>query len=262
MTSRIEDYALLSDARTAALVSRGGSIDWLCMPRFDSPSMFGALLGDEGHGAWSVRPVDPDARATRRYDDGTFTLVTRWQTADGVAEVVDALAVTGQLGPRRTDLVRRVRGVTGAVRFQQELRIRFDYARAVPWVRRRTDLGTDTLVAIAGPDAVVLRGAAVRAADHVHRGTFTVTAGRSRDLVLTWFPSMEDPPPPIDVDEALASTSTWWREWSSRISTPSPYGDEVLRSLLVLRALTHRDTGGIVAAATTSLPEDFGGSRN
>lgn len=258
----IEDYALLSDSRTAALVSREGAIDWLCLPRFDSPSIFGALLGTDEHGSWRLRPTDASARPTRRYDDATFTLVTLWETETGTAEVHELLAIAAEDAPRRTDLVRRIMGMSGTVEFTQHLRMRFDYARAVPWMRQRPDLGGDAVVGIAGPDAVIVRGGRLAAADHVHRGTVEVSAGETRDLVLSWFPSAETAPPALDVDAAVARTRDWWRSWAERIDAPERYRGEVMRSLLVLRALTHRDTGGIVAAATTSLPEDFGGVRN
>lgn len=264
MAAPIEDYALLSDCRTAALVSRDGSIDWLCLPRFDSPSIFGALLGDEEHGCWRLRPINRDARATRHYDDSTFTLVTRWECADGVAEVRELLAVTDERrgGARTSDLVRRIVGVEGSVTFDHSIRFRFDYARSLPWVRQRRNVEVPELVAIAGPDAVSVRGATLQAAEHVHRGTCQVAAGETLDLVLSWHPSAEPAPPPLDVDDAIAQTTTWWRSWAARVDAPPAYREQVLRSLLILRALTHRDTGGIVAAATTSLPEQFGGVRN
>lgn len=264
MPDAIEDYALLSSCRTAALVSRSGSIDWLCLPRFDSPSMFAALLGDEHQGRWSLRPADPDATCTRRYDGDTFTLVTCWTTRDGIAEVRDCLPVDTQRrdAARRVDLVRRVVGIEGQVRFAQELRLRFDYARALPWVRQREGAHGPELTAIAGPDAVVVRGDRLDADDHVHRGEVTVAAGDVRDLVLTWHPSHRRPPAPLDVDDALAASETWWRTWASHIDTHDVHRPLVVRSLLTLRALTHHDTGGIVAAVTTSLPEQFGGSRN
>ncbi|MGN6272311.1 MAG: glycoside hydrolase family 15 protein [Protaetiibacter sp.] len=264
MASPIEDYALLSDSRTAALVSRDGSIDWLCLPRFDSPSIFGALLGEEEHGCWKLRPSDPDARVTRAYHDGTFTLVTRWECADGVAEVHELLTVADERrgGSRTTDLVRRIVGVSGTVEFSHSIRFRFAYARSVPWVRQRKGATEPEILAIAGPDAVSVRGTPLRADDHVHTGTCSVSAGDTLDLVLSWHPSAEPPPPPLDVDEAIEKTRVWWQSWADRIDAPAEYRDEVVRSLLILRALTHRDTGGIVAAATTSLPEQFGGVRN
>ncbi|MCW3156527.1 glycoside hydrolase family 15 protein [Micropruina sonneratiae] len=263
MPTPLEDYALLSDCRTAALVSRHGSIDWLCLPRYDSASVFGAVLGDAEHGRWQLRPTDPDAVVTRRYDDGTFLLITRWTTSGGVTEVHDVLPVDRRRVDvvRRIDLVRRVVGVTGTVEFEQELRFRFDYARAVPWVRQLP--GPEPgLLAIAGPDALVYRGAHLEARDHAHAGRFTVTAGETRDLTLTWHPSHHRLPRRLDVDTALERTRRWWQEWADRIDTHEVEHDLVVRSLLVLRALTHRDTGGIIAAPTTSLPEEFGGVRN
>ncbi|WP_029145320.1 glycoside hydrolase family 15 protein [Microbacterium luticocti] len=260
----IEDYALLSNCRTAALVSRDGSIDWLCLPRLDSASVFGALLGDERHGCWGLRPADPDARATRRYDGDTFVLITRWQTADGVAEVHDVMPVDPRrhVNADRIDVVRRVIGVHGLVEFDQTLRMRFDYARAMPWVRQTGTPDEPELVAMAGPDAVTVRGGLLRAADHVHRGKVAVEAGQSVDLALTWFPSHLDVPDRLDVDAAFEQTRRWWQRWADRISHDGAHRDEVVRSLLILRALTDHETGGIAAAATTSLPEDFGGVRN
>ncbi|MCT9821528.1 glycoside hydrolase family 15 protein [Microbacterium sp. W1N] len=260
----IQDYALLSDCRTAALVSRSGSIDWLCVPRFDSPSVFGALLGTEEQGSWQLRPTDAAATATRAYDRDTFTLVTRWTTATGVAEVHDLLPVTERhpAAEARVDLVRRVVGVSGTVTFTHRLRMRFDYARAVPWVRQHRGGAARELIAIAGPDALVLRGVALDPVDHAHAGEVTVAAGETSDAVLTWYPSHHEPPAPLDVDHAAGHTARWWQRWADRIQTREVHRAEVVRSLLVLRALTHRDTGGIVAAATTSLPEQFGGSRN
>ncbi|MET0673773.1 MAG: glycoside hydrolase family 15 protein, partial [Microbacterium pygmaeum] len=258
MASPIEDYAILSDCHTAALVSREGSIDWLCLPRYDSPSTFGALLGNPDHGRWSLRPSDPDAVTTRRYDAEGFVLITRWETADGVAEVVDLMPH----GDRRADVIRRIRGISGSVQFEQELRVRFDYARAVPWMHQAGTEDEPALVAIAGPDALVVRGAPLTANDHFHTGTISVSTGETVDLTLTWFPAHREVPGPVDVDRALATTAAWWATWADSIEHEGPYHDEVVRSLLVLRALTHEDTGGIVAAATTSLPEDFGGVRN
>lgn len=260
----IEDYALLSSCRTAALVSREGSIDWLCLPRFDSGSAFAALLGGPDHGCWRLRPADASATSTRRYDEDTFTLITRWETATGVAEVHDCLPVdTRHLDlVHRVDLVRRIVGVSGEVGFAQEVRLRLDYARALPWVRQTGTDGAPEITAIAGPDAVVIRGAALTADDHVHRGTVTVPAGTRRDLVLTWHPSHHRAPAPLDVDGALGTTRRWWSEWAARIDTHDVHRGAVVRSLLTLRALTHRDTGGIIAAPTTSLPEQFRGARN
>ncbi|PVE94885.1 glycoside hydrolase family 15 protein [Microbacterium sp. TPD7012] len=258
MPAPIEDYALLSDCRTGALVSRDGSIDWLCLPRFDAPSLFGALLGEPGNGRWSLRPTDDTAVPHRHYISDTFLLVTRWETASGVAEVQEFLP----LHPTRTDVVRRIVGISGQVEFATELRLHFDYSRRLPWVRQVGTREEPALRATAGPEAVIVRGLQLVAEDHVHRGTVTLGAGEHRDLVLSWFPSHEHPPRPLDVEDAIAGTRAWWQGWASGIEHDGPYRAEVVRSLLVLRALTNRDTGGIVAAATTSLPEQFGGSRN
>ena len=258
MPAPIEDYALLSDCRTAALVSKEGSIDWLCVPRFDSASVFGALLGEPEHGRWSLHPLATEARVTRAYLPDTFILVSRWETPEGVAEVHEFLS----LHDDRTHLVRRVVGICGVVDLETELRLHFDYARALPWVRQ---IGTDAepaLWATAGPDAVVVRGVQLSASDHAHVGSVTVAEGETVDLVLSWFGSSQRTPEPLAVDRSLAVTRSWWQGWASSIRHDGPHRDAVTRSLLTLRALTHRDTGGIIAAATTSLPEEFGGSRN
>ncbi|MBS1675209.1 MAG: glycoside hydrolase family 15 protein [Actinobacteria bacterium] len=259
----IEDYALLSDARTAALVSRDGDIDWLCAPRLDSASLLGALLGGAEQGRWSLRPADPLAVATRRYDDDSFCLVTRWECADGVAEVREWMPVPEDpTDDERTDVIRQITGVSGAVAFVQELRLRFDYARALPWVRQTGTREEPELTAAAGPDAVVVRGAMLHAQGHSHVGTVEVAAGASAALSLTWFPSYRPTPEARELKEAWRATHRWWRDWAARMREHGPYRDAVRRSKLVLRALTNRDTGGIAAAATTSLPEDFGGERN
>jgi len=273
-TPPIEDYALLSDGRTAALVSRAGSIDWFCAPRLDSASLFGALLGGVEQGHWSLRPADAHATATRHYDGDTFCLVTRWESGDGVAEVREWMPVLlakepgslegaqAALGADRTDIVRRVVGISGRMSFAQELRLRFDYARALPWVRQTGSAGSPELTATAGPDAVVVRGAELQPHGHSHVGTVEVAAGESRELTLTWFPSYRAVPAALDVEAAERATSAWWRDWADGIAHEGPHEDDVRRSLLLLRALTNRETGGIAAAATTSLPEEFGGARN
>jgi len=254
----LENYALIGDLHTGCLVGTDGSVDWLCFPRFDSASMFGALLGDRDHGRWLVAPVDAEATSTRRYLDDTFVLVTRWTTSTGVVEVTDFMPI----GDRRADLVRRVTGVEGTVTLHEDLRIRFGYSTALPWVRQLPDGDDVALVATAGPDAVVVRGPHLTAADHTHAARFDVAAGETVDMTLTWYPSHREPPTPIDVDERLAQTTAWWRDWASRCEVTGAWSAEVRRSLLILRALTNEDTGGIVAAATTSLPEQLGGSRN
>lgn len=252
----IEDYALIGDCHTGALVGSDGSIDWLCLPRFDSPSTFGALLGDEDHGHWRIAPVGAERCTSRAYLRDTFVLITRWETETGVVEVVDLMPH----GDRRADLVRRVRGVSGTVRMEQVLRIRFDYADAVPWIRQAPE--HDGLLAVAGPDAVVVRGPHLTADGMAHRATFEVREGEIVDTVLTWYPSHRPPPDAVDVSGCIDETVGWWRTWAESCSDLGRYDAEVRRSLLVLRALTHEDTGGVVAAATTSLPEQDGGVRN
>jgi len=258
MALDIEDYALISDCHTAALVGLDGSIDWLCLPRYDSASMFGALLGDENQGRWLLAPADPDATVTRSYVDDTFILSTIWTTETGSVEVLDFMPH----GDRRADLVRRVRGLTGSVALKQDLRIRFEYGATIPWVRQLTGEATHGLIAVAGPDAVVVRGPHLQAADHRHVSDFTVSAGETVDVQMTWYRSERNTPHAVDVDAAYRNTADWWARWAIRCTAQGPYREQVLRSLLVLRALTHESTGGIVAAATTSLPEEFGGSRN
>ncbi|MES2092193.1 MAG: glycoside hydrolase family 15 protein [Actinomycetota bacterium] len=258
MALRIEDYALIGDCHTAALVGRDGSIDWLCLPRFDSPSTFGALLGTKDHGRWLLAPAGEVLSTSRRYEEDTFILVTRWVTEEGEVEVTDFMPY----GDRRADLIRRVTGIRGSVPMTMDLRFRFGYADALPWVRQVPDEHGHGLVAVAGPDAVIVRGPALRASDHTHVAEFTVTAGETVDSSLTWYPSHRQPPARLPIEERLADTIRWWRAWAALCVASPVYHDEVHRSLLVLRALTHEDTGGIVAAATTSLPEHFGGSRN
>lgn len=254
----IEDYAVIGDCHTAALVGRNGSIDWLCLPRFDSASTFGALLGDENHGRWMLAPTDPQATSTRRYVDDTFILVTTWTTPTGVVEVTDLMPH----GDRQADVIRSVRGVSGSVELHVELRVRFGYADALPWVRQVPERGRHALIAIAGPDAIVVRGPELTAHDHVHGADFTVAKGETVDLTLTWYPSHRAVPPAVPIAKRIRATEKWWRSWAERSQQSPVYTEEVRRSLLVLRALTHEDTGGIVAAATTSLPEEFGGQRN
>ena len=259
----IADYAMLGDCHTAALLGRDGSIDWACFPRFDSPSLFGALLGTEDHGRWLLAPKDPVLATSRRYEDSTFVLITRWMTETGEVEVTDFMPY----GNRRADIIRRVRGIHGTVTMRQEVQLRFDYADTLPWIRQlreaRPRQSTQrTLLAVAGPEAVIIRGPRLTSEDRRHVSEFTVAAGEVEDIVLTWFPSHRKVPPRVDVDKLLHQTARWWRTWASRAEDPGAYDSYVRRSLLVLRALTHQDTGGIVAAVTTSLPEDLGGVRN
>jgi GH15 family glucan-1,4-alpha-glucosidase len=258
MSRAIEDYAMISDCRTAALVGNDGSIDWLCLPRYDSASTFGALLGSSDHGRWLLAPVDDSATAVRQYRGNSFVLVTRWTTATGVVEVTDLMPH----GNHRADVIRRIHGISGTVELQEELVIRFGYADNLPWVRQLAEADDHHLVAIAGPDGLVRRGPRLTATDHRHRGTLSVSQGETVDLSITWFPAHRPIPGQINVTHLIEQTVQWWEDWAANCSYTGPHHREVVRSLLVLRALTHEDTGGIVAAATTSLPESFGGTRN
>ncbi len=263
MPLAIEDYALIGDCHTGALVGTDGSIDWLCLPRFDSPSTFGALLGDKEHGHWRLSPVGVDRCTSRAYETDSFVLVSRWETDTGEVEVVDLMPH----GDRRADVVRRVRGIRGTVRMEQVIRIRFDYADAIPWIRQSPEHDAPgehghAILAVAGPDAVVIRGPHLAPDDLAHRAEFDVAEGEIVDTVLTWYPAHRSPPPPVEVDERLKHTLRWWQSWADGCDELGRYDAEVRRSLLVLRALTHEDTGGVVAAATTSLPEEEGGVRN
>src|ERR1700712_2885567 len=200
MALPIEDYALISHCHTAALVGKDGSIDWLCLPRYDSPSTFGALLGDKNHGRWLIAPTDSKAHSRREYTGNTFILVTVWTTATGVVEVTDFMPH----GDRRADVVRRVRGISGSVEMTVDLRMRFAYSSAIPWVRQQKEgTGPDarnSLVAIAGPDALVFRGPELTPRNHSHGREFTVTAGEIVDTVMTWYPSHREPPAARDLD--------------------------------------------------------------
>ncbi|MEJ3404104.1 glycoside hydrolase family 15 protein [Rathayibacter sp. YIM 133350] len=258
MTQPIEDYALLSNSRTCALVGKDGSIDWLCLPRFDSPSAFGALLGTPDHGRWLLRPEDPDATLERHYLTDTFTVVNTWTTKEGVVEVLDTMPRTrGHI-----DVLRQVRGIRGTVPMRQEIRIRFAYASALPWVRQIEEDGSPALLAVCGPDAIIVRGPRLNARNHLHESLFSVGEGEVQRISLSWFPSNEQAPPRPDGDSAFIASGQWWSNWAATCEHDGPYRDQVVRSLLVLRALTHEETGGIVAAATTSLPEQLGGPRN
>ena len=260
MATPIEDYALISDLHTGALVSRSGSIDWLCLPRFDSPSVFGAMLGTEEHGRWLLAPDQPGARVLRRdYLESTFILQTCWRTDSGEALVTDFMPVKD----RRASVVRRVEGLRGTVLMRQELEVRFNYGTTVPWMRRETHGDSERLLCIAGPSAMVLNGGNIpHGSDHRHIGEFLVRAGETVDLELLWYPSHRETPDGVDIDAALARTTRYWQDWAGLCVDGERYPLPVRRSLLVLRALTHEDTGGIVAAPTMSLPEEFGGSRN
>ena len=256
MAARIEDYALLGDCETAALVSRAGSIDWLCFPRFDSPACFAALLGSEEHGRWAIAPVGEVRRVSRRYRPGTLVLETELETADGVVALIDYM-------PPRTperDVVRIVEGRRGRVALRMELIIRFDYGSIVPWVRR----AEGGIRATAGPDTLhLLSDVEVHGEDYRTVADFTLGAGERRAFRLLWSPTFDRArPAPKDPLENLAETERWWRAWSGRCSYHGPWEEAVHASSIALKALTYAPTGAIVAAATTSLPEELGGVRN
>ncbi|MGN6203950.1 glycoside hydrolase family 15 protein [Humibacter sp.] len=258
MALGIEDYGLISDCYSAALVGRDGSIDWLCLPHYDSPSMFGALLGTEEQGRWLLAPAEPRATSARHYDGETTVLVTRWLTSEGEVEVTDFMPAADD----RATVIRRVRGISGTVRMHVAIRIRFGYADALPWVRLQKEGTENVLLAVAGGDSAVVRGLELEADGNSHVADFTVAEGEVVDMSLSWFASHTSPPEPPKVDALLKGTKKWWTEWAERCQYEGPYREAVVRSLITLRALTFTETGGIVAAATTSLPEEFGGERN
>ncbi len=255
MSARIEDYALIGDCETGALVGRDGSIDWLCFPRFDSPACFAALLGTPDHGRWLIAPAGEVRAVRRRYRAGTLVLETEFETAEGVATVIDCM-------PPRTknpDIVRMVVGKRGKVRMCVELIIRMDYGSLVPWVRR-TKRG---LYAVGGPDALLLTTPVELTGENFrHVGEFTVSEGQRVPFILTWGPSHLPAPPQEDVEKEIDATEKCWREWSQRCTYEGEWHDPVVRSLITLKALTYAPTGGLVASVTTSLPECIGGVRN
>jgi GH15 family glucan-1,4-alpha-glucosidase len=256
MALRIEEYAMIGDCETAALVGLDGSIDWLCWPRFDSPACFANLLGKPENGRWLIAPKEAPLRTSRRYRPGTLVLETEFQTATGTAAVVDFMPPADGTA----DLVRLVVGRASRVRFHTELVVRFDYGATVPWVSRLKDGVID---AIAGPERLALRTpVSLHGEDLKTVGEFEVRAGETIPFVLSHGPSFERPPPAVDPFDALARTEAFWRAWSDRCPEVGPYTEAVKRSLITLKALTYRRTGGIVAAATTSLPEQLGGTRN
>ena len=255
MASRIEDYAMIGDCETAALVGRDGSIDWLCWPRFDSAACFAGLLGTSENGRWLLCPEAGPLEVQRRYRPGTLILETEFRTNTGTAMIIDFMPVDGA-----SDLVRIVCGLSGTVRFQTELVLRFDYGSTVPWVTRNED---GTIEAIAGPERAVLHTSAnLHGEDLKTVGCFTVDAEQTVSFVLSYGRSFVRPPEPIDPFESLECTEAFWREWSDRCPEVGPWTEVVKRSLITLKALTYAPSGGIVAAATTSLPECLGGTRN
>jgi GH15 family glucan-1,4-alpha-glucosidase len=253
---RIEDYGLIGDMRSAALVGRNGSLDWLCLPRFDSASCFAALLGDAGHGRWLIAPNGQEVATSRRYRPGTLVLESDFETPDGVVRVIDFMPRRGDGPPR---VMRIVECLSGSVSMHMELVLRPDYGSIVPWV----ELAPDGAVATAGPDAFRLVTIVPLAVENgTIRADFTLTAGMRARFALSWHVSFEEAPSAEDADSALARTEAWWREWSGRCTYDGAYRDEVLTSLIALKAMTSETTGGVVAAPTTSLPEDIGSVRN
>jgi GH15 family glucan-1,4-alpha-glucosidase len=251
----IEDYAMIGDCLTAALVSRQGSIDWLCLPDFDSPACFASLLGTPENGRWSIAPADPIRAVRRNYRDGTLILETHFETETGSATLIDCM-VTGRDTPQ---LLRVVAGIKGQVRMKLEFVIRFDYGSVVPWVRR-IDGG---ISAIAGPDTIRLRaGVPLQGRDMKTEAEFTVSKGQRIPFDLVWYPSHLEEPAEVTIEDVLRDTEKWWCQWSDRCAYQGKWRDAVLRSLVTLKALTFMPTGGIVASPTTSLPERLGGVRN
>jgi GH15 family glucan-1,4-alpha-glucosidase len=255
MPSRIEDYALIGDCQTAALVARDGSIDWLCVPRFDSPACFAALLGTPEHGRWLLAPAGEVRTVRRRYRTDTLVLETEFETDAGVVAIVDCM-------PLRTtapDVIRLVEGRRGRVAMRMELVMRPAYGSRVPWVRRVDG----DLLAVAGGDALRLRSTVAFHGENLRTvADFVVTEGQTAAFELTWFPSHEAAPPPVDPEDAVRRTESWWRDWAARCTHEGQWREAVVRSLITLKALTYAPTGGLVAAATTSLPEQLGGVRN
>jgi len=255
LSKPIEDYALIGDCHTAALVSKNGAIDWLCLPHFDSGACFAALLGTAENGHWTICPTGTIRGVSRRYREGTLILETQFETETGSVILIDCMI------PRdgQPELVRVVSGKRGKVDIRMEFVLRFDYGSVVPWVRR-TKTG---ISALAGPDMVSLRtDLPLRGEDFKTTAEFTVTEGQQISFDLTWYPSNTEEPPSIDVNAAIQETESWWRKWSGQCPYPGKWRDAVVRSLITLKALTFLPTGGIVAAPTTSLPEAIGGVRN
>ena len=256
MQSRIEDYALIGDCETAALVSRTGSIDWLCWPRFDSGACFAALLGGAEHGRWQIAPRAPNARVTRRYREHTLILETDFETPEGAVTVVDFMPLRGHA----SDVARIVIGRRGRVEMRMELVLRFYYGAFVPWVTRLDD---GRLRAVAGPDMVVLdTKVPTEGVGLTTVANFAVSEGDFVPFVLTYSPSHLPPHQPVNVRKALNDTEKYWKEWSAKGKYRGEWAEAVDRSLITLKALTYKPTGGIVAAPTTSLPEQLGGQRN
>src|SRR5712691_8747114 len=252
---RIEDYALIGDLQTAALLSREGSIDWCCFPRFDSGACFAALLGATDYRRWLLAPASPIRSSTRRYRTDTLILESIFETDEGAVRAIDFMPPRDEV----PDIVRIVEGLDGEVPMRSELVIRLDFGHIVPWVRRVDH----TRLAIAGPDGLAYRTPVeARGEDMKTVSEFTLAAGERIPFVLSWYPSHLPPPDEIDPEQALDDTEEFWLDWASVCTHAGDYHDEIHQSLLVLKALTYAPTGGIVAAPTTSLPEQIGGVRN
>ncbi|MFP3913243.1 MAG: glycoside hydrolase family 15 protein [Actinomycetota bacterium] len=259
MSRPIEHYGLIGDTETAALVGADGSIDWLCLPRFDSGACFAALLGGPEHGRWRIAPADAGAATRRRYRGDTLVLETEFRTGTGAARLIDFMSPRPDTQSGEIDLVRIVEGISGQVEMEMELAIRFDYGSVVPWVTRREG----RLQAVAGPDALTLdTPVETRGEDLRTVAEFTVREGQQVPFVLAWHPSHLPAPDPIDARATLSHTQDWWETWISRCRFQGEHREAVFRSLITLKALTYRPTGGILAAPTTSLPEELGGVRN
>jgi len=253
--TKIEDYAFLSDTQTGALVSRDGCVDWLCFPRFDSPACFASLLGARENGRWFFHPDEEVERTRRRYRDETLVLETEIETKSGAVRLIDFMPPRGE----NPDIIRIVEGLRGKMSMHMELIIRFDYGQIVPWVRKRHD----GLEAIAGPDGLILRTPIETCGkDLTTVAEFSVAKGDRVPFVLTWFASHAKPPRKVNAEHALRDTEKYWRDWSSQFQSKGEWRDAVMRSLITLKGLTYAPTGGLVAALTTSLPEEIGGVRN
>ncbi len=255
MAGKIEDYAMIGDLRTGCLIDRTGSIDWFCPSRFDGPACFASLLGSPANGRWLIGPRG-EAKTTRRYHPGSMVLETTHETSDGTVEVVDFMPIHAS----HTSIVRLVKGCKGKVSMRTLLAVRFDYGRSIPWVNRLDD---QTLRIVAGPEQLCLRTQVTLKGEDLHsRAEFLVREGQTVPFVLTHGPSHLPPPPPLDIMETLTATMGYWREWSSRCTIDGKHDDLVRRALMTLKALSFQPTGGIVAALSTSLPEQIGGARN
>src|SRR6266404_3623304 len=255
LPAKIEDYGFLSDTQTGALVSREGCVDWLCLPRFDSAACFASLIGEKKNGHWLFTPAEKIDKLKRRYRGDTLIIETEIETKSGAVRLIDFMPPRGE----NPDIIRIIEGLRGEVPMQMELIIRFEYGLIIPWVRR----AHDGLEAIAGPDALILRTPIeTRGKDMTTVTEFTVKKGERIPFVLTWFASHQEPPRAIHADHALRDTEKFWNEWSGRCQYRGPWREAVMRSLITLKGLSYAPTGGLVAAATTSLPEEIGGVRN